>query len=77
AAAGLAGRAVVDDVTPFLLLTVLALSGMALGNVLIPAWVKLHAASRTTMLMTVYSASLTLGGSTAALVTAPIAAAAG
>ncbi|MGW3945586.1 MFS transporter [Micrococcus endophyticus] len=77
AATGLAGRAVVDDVTPFLLLTVLALSGMALGNVLIPAWVKLHAASRTTMLMTVYSASLTLGGSTAALVTAPIAAAAG
>lgn len=77
AATGLLLRAVVDDAGPFLLLTVVALSGMALGNVLVPAWVKLHAASRTTLLMTVYSAFLTLGGSAAALVTAPIAAAAG
>ena len=64
-----------QDAGLFLALTVVALSGMALGNVLVPAWIKLHAAHRTTALMTVYSVFLTLGGSAGALVTAPIAAA--
>lgn len=73
---GLAARATVQDAGLFLVMTVVALSGMALGNVLIPAWVKLHAGPRTTALMTVYSVFLTLGGSAGALVTAPIAAAA-
>lgn len=77
AAVGLIARAFVDDAGLFLLFTVTALAGMALGNVLVPAWVKLHAAAHTTLLMTVYSAFLTLGGSAAALVTAPIAADAG
>jgi len=74
-AAGLAARAGAHEGGLFLALTVLAMSGMALGNVLVPAWIKLHAPDRATTLMTVYSVFLTLGGSAAALVTAPLAAA--
>lgn len=71
---GLTARVWVGSPLPFLLLTVLGLAGMALGNVLVPAWIKLHGRDRTVALMTVYSVFLTVGGSGGALLSAPTAA---
>lgn len=70
---GLALRAVTGAVWLFLLLSVLALAGMAVGNVLVPAWIKRHA-DRDDLLMTLYSAGLPLGGSIGSLFAAPMAA---
>ncbi len=70
---GLVARAVVGDVWIFLLLSVVALSGMAVGNVLVPAWIKRHAGDRDGPLMSIYSAGLGLGGSIGALCSAPLA----
>ncbi|MBF0745425.1 MFS transporter [Micrococcus yunnanensis] len=74
---GLAARALAGSTGPFLVFTLFALAGMALGNVLVPAWIKLHSARRGVLYMTVYSVVLTAGGSLGALVTAPLAAAGG
>lgn len=57
----------------FLALTVVALLAMALGNVLVPAWVKHDGAGSEVVLMTVYSTALIVGGTLGSLVTAPIA----
>ena len=43
---GLLLRAVAGSTVVFLLLTALALGGMAVGNVLVPAWIKRHGGSR-------------------------------
>lgn len=69
---GLLGRAVTGNAGLFLALTVLALGGMAIGNVLVPAWIKRHAGSGGVRLMTIYSTGLTLGGALAAALVAPI-----
>jgi CP family cyanate transporter-like MFS transporter len=74
-AAGLLLRVTTDSVALFLLLTVLALSGMAVGNVLVPAWIKVH--GHAVVLMTVYGTGLIIGGSLGPLVTAPVSEAAG
>lgn len=70
AAAGLLLRVATDSVPFFLLLTVVALSGMAVGNVLVPAWVKAH--GHTVVLMTVYGTGLVVGATVAVIVTAPV-----
>lgn len=70
---GLLARAAIDSTLLFLLLTALALGGAAIGNVLVPAWIKRQ--PRDVRLMTVYSAGLTLGGALAAAVVAPVSAA--
>ena len=75
AAAGLLLRVTVDDAPLFLLLTVVGLAGMAVGNVLVPAWIK--ARGHTVALMTVYGTGLVVGATLATLVTAPITEAAG
>ena len=59
AAAGLLLRVATDSVPLFLVLTVVALSGMAVGNVLVPAWVKAH--GHAVVLMTVYGTGLVVG----------------
>lgn len=71
---GLLGRAVTGSVVVFLLLTALALAGMAVGNVLVPAWIKRHARDGGVLLMTLYGAGLTTGGALAAALAAPVAA---
>jgi CP family cyanate transporter-like MFS transporter len=71
AAAGLLLRVTTGDEALFLVLTVLALAGMAVGNVVVPAWIKAH--GHTVVLMTVYGTGLVLGG----LATAPVAEATG
>ena len=70
AAAGLLLRATTDSEPVFLVLTVVALAGMAVGNVLVPAWVKAH--GHAVALMTVYGTGLVVGATIASLVTAPI-----
>ncbi|HET8600006.1 MAG TPA: MFS transporter [Segeticoccus sp.] len=71
---GLVLRSLVGAVWLFLVLSVVALAGMAVGNVLVPAWIKRHAGDRDGLLMTLYSAGLTLGGSIGSLFAAPMAA---
>lgn len=70
AAAGLILRVTTDSVPLFLLLTVVALAGMAVGNVLVPAWIKSQ--GHTVALMTIYGTGLVLGGTLGPLFTAPV-----
>ena len=75
AAAGLLLRVTTDSVPLFLLLTMLGLAGMAVGNVLVPAWIKAH--GHAVALMTVYGTGLVVGGTIGPLATAPVTDAAG
>ena len=69
---GLVGRSATGSVVVFLALSALALGGMAVGNVLVPAWIKRHAQDGGVRLMTFYSSGLTLGGALAAALVAPV-----
>ena len=69
AAVGLLLRVTTDSVPVFLVLTVLALAGMAICNVIVPAWIKAH--GHAVVLMTVYGTGLVVGATLGALVTAP------
>lgn len=71
-ALGLLARSAVGAGWAFLALSAVALSGMAIGNVLVPAWIKRHTSPDGVGAMTVYSVGLTLGAAVAALVTAPL-----
>ena len=74
--AGLLLRVLTGGAVTFVLLSALALGGMAVGNVLVPAWIKRQPADRV-RLMTVYGTGLTVGGASGAALAAPVAAAAG
>lgn len=69
---GLLLRAVTDSVPLFLVLTTVALAGMALGNVLVPAWIKSHETVGSVLLPTLYGVGLTVGGSIGSALTAPV-----
>lgn len=59
---GLSIRPFVDSYFPFLLLTVVLIAGIAVGNILLPAWVKEHSqGTQQVRLMMTYTA--VLGGS--------------
>lgn len=75
ATVGLLLRVTTDSVPVFLVLTVLALAGMAVGNVLVPAWIKAH--GHAVVLMTVYGTGLVVGGTIGSLATAPVTEASG
>lgn len=61
--AGTALRPVAPLFSAFLILTVLVVGGIALGNVLLPAWIKAHSQATTTvMLMTAYTTMLGVSG---------------
>lgn len=75
AAAGLLLRVTWDSVPLFLLFSVVALAGVAVGNVLVPAWIQGH--GHAVALMTVYGTGLVAGASVGALVTAPVTSATG
>jgi CP family cyanate transporter-like MFS transporter len=70
---GLLLRALAGSTTVFLLLSTLALAGAAVGNVLVPAWIKRHGGAREVALATVYASGLVVGGSLGSLLTAPLA----
>ncbi len=76
-AAGLAARAAVSDASAFLVLSMLALAGMAVANVLLPSLVKLHFPDRIGRVTALYTAALAVGLTGALTLTVPIAEAAG
>lgn len=75
--AGLLLRPAAPGFGLFLLLSVLALMGPALANVLVPAWIKQHGGSRTVVLMTLYSTLLAVGGASGSGLAVPLMDAAG
>jgi CP family cyanate transporter-like MFS transporter len=76
-AAGLVVRALAGTFWLFLVGTVLAMVGGALGNVLLPSLVKRYFPTRTGLLVGAYSMAMAAGGAIASISAAPIAAAAG
>jgi CP family cyanate transporter-like MFS transporter len=76
-AGGLVIRAVAPAFWLFLLGTVLAMVGGALGNVLLPSLVKRYFPGRTGLMVGAYSTAMSIGATVAAVSTAPIAAAMG
>ncbi|MFI6816576.1 CynX/NimT family MFS transporter [Nonomuraea sp. NPDC050328] len=74
---GLATRALVDSAPVFLLSSAVALSGGAIGNVLIPTLIKRHFPGRVGVMTTVYTTALAVGTMMAAAATVPIERAAG
>ena len=69
---GLAGRAAVSSVSVFLLLSLLALAGMATANVLLPSLVKLHFPDRVGLMTGLYTTALAIGLTSASVLTVPI-----
>ncbi|GGT06151.1 MFS transporter [Planobispora rosea] len=70
--AGLLIRAMVDSAEVFLFSSALALSGGAVGNVLIPTLIKRHFPRRAGTMTTVYTTALAVGTMLAAAATVPI-----
>lgn len=69
---GLSARSRTDSVPLFLLLSLLALAGMATANVLLPSLVKLHFPHRVGLLTSIYSTSLAVGLTLASVLTVPV-----
>lgn len=71
---GVAGlvRSVTDSAVVFLLLSALALTGMGLGNVLVPAVIKRYSGQRTAAVTSVYTVGLGLGSALPMFATAPL-----
>ncbi len=69
---GLFGRSRVDGVLAFLVLSLVALAGMATANVLLPSLVKAHFPDRVGLLTALYSTSLACGLALASVATVPI-----
>jgi CP family cyanate transporter-like MFS transporter len=76
-AAGLVLRGVAGAFWLFLVGTVLAMTGGALGNVLLPSLVKRYFPHRTGLLVGAYSTAMSIGGAVVAVAAQPIAEAAG
>jgi CP family cyanate transporter-like MFS transporter len=74
---GLAARALAPDSAVFLLLSALALAGIAVSNVLMPVLVKRYFPDKVGPVTGLYSMSLALGTSTAAAVAVPLTSALG
>jgi MFS transporter, CP family, cyanate transporter len=60
--AGLALRPWVGDIWVFIVLTALVATGIAVANVLLPAWIKNHGGRHIVALMTVYASVLGVSG---------------
>jgi CP family cyanate transporter-like MFS transporter len=71
-AAGLIGRALVSSIWLFLLLSVFALTGGAVANVVLPSLVKLHFPDRIGPMTAVYTTALAMGATAGAGLTVPI-----
>jgi CP family cyanate transporter-like MFS transporter len=70
---GLGGRALVDSSASFLMLSLVALAGMAAANVLLPSLVRLHFPDRIGLVTAVYTTALAVGLTSALALTVPIA----
>jgi CP family cyanate transporter-like MFS transporter len=71
--AGLGTRVLVDHEVPFLVLSMLALGGMAMANVVLPSLVKLHFPERIGLVTAIYTTALSVGLTAALWLTVPIA----
>lgn len=71
--AGLAARAVVQQESAFLALSLLATAGMAMANVLIPSLVRLHFPDRVGLVTGLYTTALAVGLTASFLLTVPVA----
>jgi CP family cyanate transporter-like MFS transporter len=69
---GLGIRARISSAPLFLLLSLLALAGMATANVLLPSLIKLHFPERVGLLTSIYTTSLALGLTLASVATVPL-----
>ena len=69
---GLFARSVVGGAVAFLLLSMLALAGMAVANVLLPSLVKLHFPDRIGTVTSLYTTALAIGLTAALTLTVPI-----
>jgi CP family cyanate transporter-like MFS transporter len=74
---GLTLRSLIDSVPLFLLLSVVALAGMATANVLLPSLIKLHFPDRIGLLTSVYTTALAVGLTMASILTVPLSSAFG
>ena len=72
AVAGLVGRVLTASEPVFLLLSLLALGGMAMANVLLPSLVKLHFPDRIGRVTAIYTTALAIGLTAALVLTVPI-----
>jgi CP family cyanate transporter-like MFS transporter len=70
--AGLGARVLVDHEAPFLVLSMLALSGMAVANVVLPSLVKLHFPDRIGLVTAIYTTALSTGLTAALMFTVPL-----
>ncbi len=68
---GLGGRAAVSTEAAFLALSLLALAGMAVANVVLPSLVKLHFPDRVGLVTAIYTTTLTVGLTAALWLTVP------
>lgn len=69
---GIGGRVLSDSWLPFAGLTILALAGMSLGNVILPVYVKSRFPHRSSLAATAFTVSLGLGAMLPAFLTAPV-----
>ncbi len=69
---GLLGRSVTSSVPVFLVLSMIALAGMAAANVLLPSLVKLHFPKRIGLFTALYTTSLAVGLTSASVLTVPL-----
>ncbi|UQX89094.1 MFS transporter [Jatrophihabitans telluris] len=74
---GMASRAIAPGYVPFLLLSVLALAGAAMANVLMPSLVKQHFPDEVGRMTAAYTTALAIGMTAAAGLSVPLANAAG
>src|SRR6476659_8955462 len=70
--AGLFGRALTHSAALFLALSMLALGGMAMANVLLPSLVKLHFPDRVGQVTAIYTTALAVGLTGALVLTVPL-----
>jgi CP family cyanate transporter-like MFS transporter len=69
---GLATRSLVHDRLLFLLCSVVALAGAAVGNIILPPLVKAHFPDRIALVSSLYGAALMAGASIASVTTVPL-----
>ena len=69
---GLGLRSRTSDVPLFLLLSLVALGGMATANVLLPSLVKLHFPERVGLMTSIYTTALAIGLTMASVLTVPV-----
>lgn len=69
---GLAARAFVDSAPAFLVLSVIALAGMAIANVLLPSLIKWHYPDQVGRMTAIYTTAMAVGLTVASMATVPI-----